>query len=652
MDILLPVLFSFALAAPLVAFVLALVWRTPQGNSAVQGVLMASAVSGAIALAMLFMSNTQTVNLLPALNIGITVGGLAPFFLLLIYIGTFLTSLFAVDYVRRYADIYKPHWLNAASAIFIFGMQATVLSGTVVGFLLSWEIMSLAAYLLVIADRSSESMRAGFLYLIMTHVGFLALCAGFLILSNGDPWATWGALANAAQTLPFGYITAAFFLLFAGFGSKAGLVPLHQWLPYAHPQAPSHSSALLSGVMLKVALFGFIQSLSLFPFISPWWALAVIAVGLVSAFFGVLNAAVESDIKRMLAWSSIENMGIIFSAVGALLAVLPYVPSPLAIVLVNSFGFFVILHSLNHMFFKTGLFMTAGAIGAMAHTRDLNQLGGLAQKWPLLSVAALFLALGAAAIPPLGTFFGEWLYLQTLASALPALPLVFAIVAVCMLAILGLVAGLAVFTFVNFYSTAFLGRARSHHAEEAGAMPGLLVASPVLCAALLFLVGPVIPFIHGNVPGDLTLTVVPSAAINPPYIVLMAVVAGMMLFAIYRLVSSRIRITDTWNCGQPITPRMQYTATGFAAPIRFFFRSLVLARKRVIVEPIFPDNPWIARRRLEWSVASFWEEWLYRPIGYAVMRGASVMQRLQSGVVQVYILLVVIALIVTMFFAL
>jgi hydrogenase-4 component B len=642
-------LFTIALALPLVAFVFALTFPR-DSYRLVHAPLILGGLVGFAALG-LHSQSGSTVEVAAFLRMGLAVHGFSPLFLALIYGGTVLTSLFAIEYVRRYADIYTPHWLNAATALFVFGMQATVLSTVVVGFLLAWEIMSIAAYFLVIADRKDESMRAGFLYLLMTHIGFLALTAGFLVLSNGDPWATWSDLSLAAHDLSPAYLAASFFLLFAGFGSKAGLVPLHQWLPYAHPQAPSHSSALLSGVMLKVALFGFLQSALLFPHIELWWAVVVIVIGTISAFFGVVHAAIENDMKRLLAWSSIENMGLLFAAAGAFFALTALTPVPIVLALAGSLTLFIWLHSINHMLFKTGLFLSAGSIGAMTHTRDLNLLGGLAQKWPLFSGVVILLALGAAALPPLATFFGEWIFVQTLASGIAILPQPFAIGAVLLLAAVGLVAGLAIFAFVSFFSNAFLGRARSEHAEHVGALPRLLVIPPALCAVGLVVAGLFIPLLRGLPLSEQEL-MLPGASISPSFIFALAILIAVLLSATVRLVRPRVRITETWDCGQPLTPRMQYTASGFSAPIRFFFRSIVVRNKRMIVEPVSAENPWIAHRRLEWSIDSVWEKWLYLPIGNAFMRGAMLVKRLQSGVVQIYLLLVIIALAATVLFSL
>lgn len=653
MEVFIENLFTVGFLLPFVAAFVALLFKkSAQGNTAAHLIFLASGVCGCIGVVLFYLSGIASVMVS---SYGLAVTPLSAFFLGLIHLGVTLTSLYAIESLRHYRDTYTIHWLNVASALFILGMQATVMSQSVMTFLLSWEVMSLAAYFLVIADRSHDSLKAGFLYLIMTHLGFVAIMAGLFLLAAGNPWATWSDLALTGQALSSGSLMAAFFLLFAGFGSKAGLVPLHQWLPYAHPQAPSHSSALLSGVMLKVAIFGFIQSLFFFPAIPLSWALVIIVVGLVSALFGVIHAAVESDVKRVLAWSSIENMGLIFSAIGVVLALVALPITPITAAFISAVRIFIVLHMVNHFLFKSGLFMAAGAIATMTHTRDLDSLGGLAQKWPLFSGIFLALALAAAALPPLGTFFGEWMYLQSLAIAIAALPWWGAFAAALILAVVGLVGGLAIFTFVNMFSALFLGRARTKHAEEVMPMPLLMWLSPALASVLLLCVGllSVAGFTQESVFSlTASFTIVPGAATSPWFMLMLMLFVGALIVGIWSMVRvPRVRITDTWDCGQPLTPRMQYTSTGFAAPIRFFFRAVVLSKKEMISTPVVSTNPWIATKRLDWSVSSFWEEWAYKPLAAVILYGAFFVRKLQSGVLQAYLLILVIALTLTLLIA-
>ena len=419
--------------------------------------------------------------------------------------------------------------------------------------------------------------------------------------------------------------------------------------------------------MLKVALFGFLQAIGLFPIIPLSWAITIVTVGLVSALFGSIHAAVENDAKRLLAWSSIENMGIIFSGVGAFFLIQGLVDPRIAGPLVAGAILFVAIHTLNHFLFKTGLFMAVGAVASKTHTRDLDLLGGLAQKWPLFSGVFLALSLAAAALPPLGTFFGEWAYFQALAVSIAVSSPGSAVGFAAMLSILALVGGLAIFAYVKMFSAIFLGRARSIHAEHSEPLPILLVLPSAACAMLSVVVGLVAfplltsytaPLSRGGVSlvapwiGDTVM--VAHAAINPWLIsyVMIGIVTVLMVFRRTMTSMRTPRITDTWDCGAPLTARMQYTATGFSAPLRFFFRSILLSRKELKIVPVSAENPWIAGKELVWSISSFWEQVLYRPIGRAIEYGSHIVRRLQSGVIQMYLILILCALVGTFIFAL
>jgi hydrogenase-4 component B len=584
---------------------------------------------------------------------------LPAFFLGIIGVGVFLASLYAIGYVPLYPTTYALSWVSVAYAAFIIGMQTVVLAPSVFTFLLGWETMSVAAYVLILADGSEDSMRAGLMYLVMTQLGFAAIASGMLLLSGGDPFASWISVAMHAAVLSPDMRAVAFVLLFAGFGSKAGLVPLHQWLPYAHPQAPSHVSALLSGVMLKVALFGFISTMGLLPGVPFPLAITVVVVGLLSAFFGALHAAVEGDAKRLLAWSSIENMGLIFSALGVILvtAVLP--PFTVTPVVVAGATLFVFVHTINHSLFKTSLFLAAGTVVSATHTRDLDALGGLARRWPVFAGGVLALVLAAAALPPSSTFFGEWTYLQTLAAGFFA-PLPIAAASVLMLGIIGLVAGLALFAFIKFFSSIFLGRARTPAVEHVGPLSPFLVVSPLIGALALFVL---VPFGFPLL-ADLTIGATsgpfdavgfaPGMLISP--MLTLALVAGALalVYAARSVMRGRLamRTTGTWDCGAPLTPRMEQTATGFAASIRFFFRATVLADSTIITTPVVATNPWIATKRLVWGVSSFWERRVYEPVVTAVFRISHRVRRLQGGVIQAYLFLVLAALLVVLAFSL
>lgn len=648
--------FLSALFLPIAAAIVALlVGRREWGNTLVQSLFALSGLLGFVGGGYFFLR--ALLEGVPSLVFslfgfaGFTVSPFSMFFLLLVYVGVFLTSLYSIRSLPPYKDVYALPWLNVASAFFIVGMEATLMASTVFSFLLFWEVMSVAAYFLVIADKSDESLKAGWLYFIMTHIGFSCIAAGFFLLSGGNLFASWFSVAASALQLSPTLLTVAFLLLLAGFGSKAGLVPLHQWLPYAHPQAPSGSSALLSGVMLKVALFGFIQSLLIFPVLPFSFAVIIVVVGLTSAFFGALHAAVENDAKRLLAWSSIENMGLLFSSIGLYLIVSAS-KSPVLVPVISALALFITLHIVNHFLFKTGLFMAVGTVASHTHTRSLNELGGLAQRWPLFSGIFLALALAAAALPPFGTFFGEWSYFQGLAVGMTSAPDIAAVFAL-ILALLALVGGLAIFAYVKMFSAIFLGRARTLAAEHVSPLPFLLWFPSFVCALLSLAVGlfafPMFAHITAfvsvsNLIGSVTIA--PGASMNAWLILGVAIGITALLF-LFRIATNRMpaRITDTWDCGQPISPRMQYSASGFSAPIRFFFRSILFSRKKLDVQAVSPENPWIATRQLVWSISSLWEQWLYRPLASFILIGANAVKKLQSGVIQMYLILVLVALI-------
>ena len=655
-------IFSLAgLIGPLAAGVIALFGdHRNASNKIVQSLFALSSAMGFGAAAMIlfgllagtFQPTAFSVAGIPFVAV---VDAWSAFFLALINVGVFLASIFALGYLPKYAKAYSFPSLNFASALFIVGMQAAVLAGSVFAFLLFWEVMSIAAYFLVIADREDASLSAGFIYFVMTHLGVACLLAGFLLLAHGNPMASFASLHAIAAGLPTPTLALAFFLIFAGFGSKAGLVPLHLWLPRAHPQAPSHSSALMSGVMLKVAVYGFLRvALFVFPPIPLSWAAIIVVVGLLSAFYGVLSAAVEADLKRLLAWSSVENLGLIFAMIG-----MEFVFNALGM---NGSLFFIaaLLHALNHAIFKSGLFLAAGAIISETHTRDLDEMGGLAKAWPVFSGAFLVLVFAASALPPLGTFYGEWIFLQNLASGILTAPKNVGFLFGVVMSVTALVGGLAIFTFAKTFSAIFLSKPRTDQAAHVKPLANLLVL-PVMLAALasaaigLFaarIAGPLGAMVRLPTSDLGSRLLVDGSRIMPPAVFLSLLAIVLLVTVVSRVCMNRrsIRVTDTWDCGQPITARMEYTATGFAAPIRFFFRSVLLSRNALVTERVSPGNPWTLRRKLEWSTQSLWEKWIYAPIANAVIAAATAIKRLQSGVIQFYILLILVTLAIVLVF--
>ena len=578
---------------------------------------------------------------------------LSAYFLLIINLGVLLVSWFSIWYLPRYSDVYRFSWLHSATALFIFGMQLAVIGGTPLVFLTSWEVMSFAAYFLVIADRSVQSVKAGFSYVAMTILGAAALIAGFAIITSGDftkPLAFLSVLPSSSLGV------LAISLLIVGFAAKAGIFPFHEWLPEAHPQAPSSVSALMSGVMLKVALYGLLRVFFALNFSIPLPLIfGVLALALFTAVYGAIMAVNETDIKKVLAWSSVENMGIMFGMAASIALFLSMGAGAAA----GAIWIALLIQAISHTLFKTGLFMAAGALVSETHTRNLDLMGGLAKKWPIFSACFLALSVFAAALPPGSAFYAEWVFLQTFASIASYNPII-GIIAVVVISVFALTAGLAVFAMVKMFAAAFLSKSRSEKVANVKNIPFVGYA-PVAFAGLLTLVlGFTLPYFLRDVLGDggglvaVSSALTAGGAVLSPFVVIVIFSGSMLIvYALRKMITTiRIRETDTWDCGAPINSRMEYTATGFSAPIRFFFRFLVLPWKKIVSTPVAPGNNWISQKSLELGSHPLAGRFLYRPVVGVIDYLALRVKRLQSGVVQFYLALILIALVVTLIVAL
>jgi formate hydrogenlyase subunit 3/multisubunit Na+/H+ antiporter MnhD subunit len=439
------------------------------------------------------------------------------------------------------------------------------------------------------------------------------------------------------------------------FASKAGLFPFHSWLPRAHPQAPSHISALMSGVMLKVAVYGLLRMLlDILPPL-PWtWGGVLIVLGLLSAIFAVLRAAIDQDIKRILAFSSIENMGIIFIMLGLMIAGRA-LNSPL---LAHAALVAALVHICAHALFKSGLFLGAGVLAHAAHSRDLDALGGLAKRMPLFSGAMLILSLAAAALPPFGAFVSEWFLLQSILTTLATAVVPLKILFVLVLAGIGLIGGVALFALVRFFGLAFLAEPRSPAAAQAKT-PALSLSAPItILAVLTILFGVGVPIILpwlGAPDFSFGLSVKLGAG-NLPLGLLATVLLGIFLgVVILRKIISNVRrerMYHTWDCGQPINATMEYTGMAFAAPFRFFFRWPLRRYKTVTSQAVLESNRWIRTYKLGFIQKRNYILRCYDWIGEAILFFSKLLSRFQSGIIQFYIALILITLIATILISL
>ncbi|WP_322515838.1 hydrogenase 4 subunit B [Rhodopseudomonas palustris] len=588
---------------------------------------------------------------LPWLGAHLRLDALAAFFLVVVNLGGTLASLYALGYGRHE---HAPHRVLPFYPAFLAGMNMVVLAADAFSYLLSWEFMSLASWALVMTHhRDPANRRAGYVYLLMASFGTLALLLAFGLLAGAAGNYDFAAI-RAAQHAPW-IATLVLILLLFGAGSKAGLVPLHVWLPLAHPAAPSHVSALMSGVMTKVAVYGFIRVV--FDLLgTPDWSTSgiVLALGGITAALGILYALMEKDLKRLLAYSTIENVGIIFVSLGLALAFQAnHQPLPAALAFTAA-----LFHVLNHSLFKSLLFFGAGAVLSATGERDMDKLGGLIHRMPFTSVVFLIGSIAISALPPFNGFVSEWLIFQAVLQSpqLPQWGLKILVPAVG--GLMALAAALAAACFVKAYGVTFLGRPRGPATLAAKEVDRFSLAAMAILAALCLLAGvlpgmvmdalaPIATEILGSrlapQSGMAWLSIVPIAQSHSSYngllvAVFIAVSASLSFVAIRLFSSGAVRRGPAWGCGfTDPAPLAQYSAAGFAQPIRRVFGTLIFrARDHVTMPP--PGDTAPARLRIELH-DQIWER-IYAPLAGGIMAASVRLDRMQLLTIRGYLSLV------------
>ncbi len=514
----------------------------------------------------------------------VALDALSAWFLLVIAAVGAATAAYGVTYLapeRPHRSVVSAH---AGFAVLLAGMMGVVLAQAAVLFLMAWELMAVSAYFLIVYEgERAEVARAGLVYLVLTHVGTLALFAMFLAWRGPGADLTFRSLSAASAGLPLGG-SVILLMALVGFGVKAGVVPLHFWLPGAHAAAPSHVSALLSGVMLKMGIYGLLRVMSLLGALPAWWGWTLLGLGLVSGVLGVLWALAQHDLKRVLAYSSVENIGIILLGMGVGALGMTYGQPVVAVLGLTG----ALLHTLNHALFKSLLFLGAGAVARATGTRTIDELGGVGRWMPLTAVAFLLGSVAIVGLPPLNGFVSEWIVLQALLrSGMTAGPTEVAVFAA---AGVGVIAALAVACFTRVFGVVFLGRHRSPRAAEAvEAGAGLLIPmfalagacgvlglAPVLALGpAVRVVGQVLPATTGPPPSDAGLG---SAALSIGGLAAALVGVVALVSAVRAALARGLApvYAQTWGCAyaRPST-RMQYTGSSFGAPILSAFGSLV-----------------------------------------------------------------------------
>jgi len=626
--------------------------------------------SGAgLALGVMHLSTLQpfSFNLstfLPLTGFSLRLDGLGAFFLIVIGLVGVSASIYGFGYTKAYEGRYSLRMMGAMLNILLLSLNIQVLADNALTFLICWEAMSLSAYWLVMTESDQPgTVRAGIWYIAMTHAGFAALVAMFFLLSGGELTASFSAMRLGAASLSPLLRDAVFVLGLIGFGAKAGIVPLHIWLPMAHPVAPSHVSALMSGVVIKMGIYGLVRvSLDLLGGGPVWWGGLVLGIGAVSALLGVLYALMQHDLKCLLAYHSVENIGIILIGIGAGLMFHSYGLMTLA-----ALGFIGgLYHTINHASFKGLLFLGAGSVLHATHTRNMEEMGGLIKKMPW---TAFFFLVGAAAIsalPPLNGFASEWLVFQSLLGGfnlpVPEVAMLMPI-AVGMLA---LTSGLAAACFVKAFGITFLALPRSHEAEHAHESPlSMRIGMGILALACFGLgLAPVVvvPALGGVLNGlgglpDTRAAFTFNVSVQTPSAFgqmssTLVMLGLLILFAVIPLVmrilrvNRKLRVSDSWGCGRiGQTPRMEYTATSFAEPLRRVFAELYRPTKELTVD-FHPESKYFVQSiEYKSEITPLFERWLYDPFLGLVQFTARQVRRMQSGSLHLYLAFVTIILI-------
>lgn len=577
-----------------------------------------------------------------------------------------LSAVFAVPIlvIAALAAVYGAAYLtpfegrkNLAVSWFFFNLLAgsmllVVVARNAMLFLLAWEVMSLASFFLVMFESEQASVRrAGWIYLIATHIGTAFLLVLFAMFGrHADTLDFSGfALANAAPAMA----GTAFLLAVIGFGTKAGFMPLHVWLPEAHPAAPSHVSAVMSGVMIKTGIYGLVRILTFLGAPPPWWGWVLVGIGVVSGILGVLFALAQHDFKRLLAYHSVENIGIIALGLGVGLLGISY-GHPVMAFLGFAGG---LLHVINHAVFKSLLFMGAGAVLHASGTREIDHLGGLLKRMPATGLVFLIGSAAICGLPPLNGFVSEFLiYLGSFGALVqtPSLPLGAMAAGLVIIGALALIGGLAAACFTKAFGVIFLGEPRSGHAEHAHEV-GLVMRVPMIGLAVacvgIGLAGPWMVALMRPAVGIITVSmnVQAAAAWAGDILGMITAVAvsalalgALLALARYRLLAPRaVTQSVTWDCGYAApTPRMQYTASSFADPITRLFGGILRTRRRFVPpEGVFP-----AASSFSSDTPDVYQERMYKPVFSIANNFLARFRWLQHGRLNLYILCIMLAL--------
>lgn len=608
----------------------------------------------------------------PFLNFAIRLDSLSSFFVLTISLAGLATSTFAMGYVTKFYGRVALGTLGSLFNGFLLSMTLVVLADNGFFFLIVWELMSLLSYFLVVTEHEKADVRyAGAFYFIMTHVGTAFIIVTFLVFLQAGGSFSFEAFRHPEHPLPEGMRTLAFLTALIGFGTKAGIVPLHVWLPYAHPAAPSHISALMSGVMIKTAIYALIRIY--FDFLGGefpwWWGFVVLVIGAASALLGVMYALMEHDLKSLLAYHSVENIGIILLGIGAGMIFQSFGMRELA-----ALGLLAgLYHTVNHAMFKALLFLGAGSLLYATHTRNMEEYGGLLRRMPWTGAFFLIGAVSISALPPTNGFVSEWLVFQSLFLSFHIPDIFLKLMLPLAAAILALTGALALACFAKAFGISFLALPRSTHARHAEEVPvpmrmGMTLLA-VVCVALGL--GPmvVVPLLDrvvapfAGVPIQEKVLAMDGWALAPvnvefsslstPALALLLVVLSMLGLGLAVAFGGRVntRRYKTWGCGINLTPRMEYTATGFVQPIKRVFSALYQPTVKLETEFLKESRYFAKRQHFEFHIEPLFQKYLYDPLITFFTTMADRLKVIQAGSLHLYLTYIFVTLIALLLLA-
>ncbi len=615
-------------------------------------------------------SNWSLSSGVPYLSYSVRLDPLSSYFNFSLSILAAAVSIYSFGYLKH-----PPAGKNVGLFCFFYNLLLLCLTfvftaANVLFFLIAWELMVVAAYCLVTTEHEkAESRLSGLLYIFMSRGGTGLLFLGFLLLISAAGSMEFSSFHGIGNRLPSHLGAVAFLFFFFGFGVKAGIIPFHIWLPAAHPVAPSNISALMSGIVIKSGIYGMARVLfDFYGELPPWAGMLVLLVGVVSALLGVLYALMEHDLKRLLAYHSIENIGIILMGFGSALLFRSFGhPRLAALALVAG-----LFHTLNHGLFKCLLFLGAGSVLHATHTRNMEEMGGLIRRMPSTALYFLIGAIAISGLPPLNGFVSEWLNYQALLAGFGATATLTRVAFPVAGALLALTAALAAACFVKAFGITFLALPRSEQAAEAREVCGSMRAGMAILAALCVLLGlgatwflPLfdsiteralgvrasVDLVSGNgfllSAGTARGGTVSTAAIGIFFLVIGAVPA--LLWLIWGRRGAR-RAGPTWDCGLPgLTAANEYTATAFSKPLRMIFAALFQPRREIQTE--FDVSPYYPKAiRFESEIQPTFEKHFYDPLRDGILRLAVRVRGIQAGSVHAYLAYVFVTLILLLLF--